>query len=86
MPNFDWQPIVVTVTLIVAASYLVHRGLKTFRSSRRRGEGANLGAGSCGTCGACSAGGTGHGNSTAEIVPLADLTASKTIPSSLNDS
>jgi hypothetical protein len=69
MPNFDWQLIVVMLTLAAAAGYVVRRCLKTFRSSRQ----TTTGGGSCGSCGSCSAGERPAGNSTTGFVPLEDL-------------
>ena len=75
MLQFDWQLIVVMLTLGVAAWYLARRGMKTFRSSRQRASGGS----SCGSCGSCSAGEKAVGNSTAGFVPLDDLMTTSTV-------
>ena len=71
MPEFDWQLIVVILALAGAASYVVRRGMKTFRSRRQ----SAAGAGSCGSCGSCSSSAKPSGNSTTGFVPLEDLTS-----------
>jgi hypothetical protein len=73
MPHLDWQFIVVTLSLAVAAAYVVRRGMQTFRSGR---PGATK-AGSCGSCGSCSSGEKAAGNSTAGFVPLENLVSKK---------
>jgi hypothetical protein len=73
MPQFDWQLIVVILTLAGAALYLARRGMKTFRSSR---QGAS-GGGSCGSCGSCNSSEKVAGNSTTGFVPLEDLMSDK---------
>ena len=74
MPKFDWQLIVVMLAMAGAVSYLVRRGIKTFRSS---GQNAS-GAGSCGSCGSCDSAAKIAGNSTTSFVPLEDLTSNTT--------
>jgi hypothetical protein len=77
MPRFDWQLIVVILTLSGAAAYLVRRGMNMFRADREHASGA----GSCGSCGSCSSGAEVAGDSTTGFVPLEDLVSNKT-PSS----
>jgi|GEM_PF-6599699 len=73
MPPVDWQLIVVMLIVAAAATYLVRRGLTTFRSSSQRASGP----GSCGTCGSCNSVEQASGNSRAGFVPIENLTSRK---------
>jgi hypothetical protein len=76
MPIFDWQFVIVILTLAAAASYLVRRGIKTFRAGRHDASGA----GACGSCGSCDAAKNVPGDLTGGFVPLEELRKSPSSP------